>query len=146
MFGETYLHMNGLYHFISSLLLYAATEGQVVVAFIVQTPQLHYRQHIQQMVLAWVELACRRIQADPFLSLRTKLKSKWIKNLHIKPDKFGECKVKEEEEEGEGEGEEGEEEEDKEGGWRDASAVKSTALPEVLSSIPGNHMVAHNHL
>jgi hypothetical protein len=86
MFGETYLHMNGLYHFISSLLLYAATEGQVVVAFIVQTPQLHYRQHIQQMVLAWVELACRRIQADPFLSLRTKLKSKWIKNLHIKPD------------------------------------------------------------
>jgi hypothetical protein len=33
-------------------------------------------------------------------------------------------------------------------GWRDGSAVKSTdcSLPEVLSSIPNNHMVAHNHL
>ena len=33
-------------------------------------------------------------------------------------------------------------------GWRDGSVVKSTnsALPEVLSSIPSNHMVAHNHL
>jgi hypothetical protein len=32
-------------------------------------------------------------------------------------------------------------------GWRDDSLVKSTdALPEVLSSIPRNHMVAHNHL
>jgi hypothetical protein len=26
------------------------------------------------------------MQIDPFLSLCTKLKSKWIKNLHIKPD------------------------------------------------------------
>jgi hypothetical protein len=32
-------------------------------------------------------------------------------------------------------------------GWRGGSAVKSmTALPEVLSSIPSNHMMAHNHL
>jgi hypothetical protein len=32
-------------------------------------------------------------------------------------------------------------------GWRDGSVVKAlTALPKVLSSIPGNHMVAHNHL
>ena len=31
-------------------------------------------------------------------------------------------------------------------GWRDGSVVKSTGLPKVLSSIPGNHMVAHNHL
>jgi hypothetical protein len=32
-------------------------------------------------------------------------------------------------------------------GWRDGSVVKTlTALPEVLSSIPSNHMVAHNHL
>jgi hypothetical protein len=39
-------------------------------------------------------------------------------------------------------------------GWRDGSAVNSTncssrgptALPEVLSPIPSNHMVAHNHL
>jgi hypothetical protein len=32
--------------------------------------------------------------------------------------------------------------------WRDGSAVNSTltALPEVLSSIPSNHMAAHNHL
>ena len=29
---------------------------------------------------------CKRIQIDPFLSPCTKLKSKWIKNLHIKPD------------------------------------------------------------
>jgi hypothetical protein len=40
------------------------------------------------------------------------------------------------------------------GGWRDASEVKRTEvkrlrgpdLPEVLSSIPSHHMVAHNHL
>jgi hypothetical protein len=32
-------------------------------------------------------------------------------------------------------------------GWRDGSAVKDTAvLPKVLSSIPSNHMVVHNHL
>ena len=30
--------------------------------------------------------ACRRIQIDPFLSPCTKLNSKWIKDLHIKPD------------------------------------------------------------
>jgi hypothetical protein len=31
-------------------------------------------------------LACRRMQIDPFLSSHTKLKSKWIKDLHIKPN------------------------------------------------------------
>ena len=31
-------------------------------------------------------LACRRMQIDPFLSPYTKLNSKWIKDLHIKPD------------------------------------------------------------
>jgi hypothetical protein len=31
-------------------------------------------------------LSCRRMQIDPFLSPFTKLKSKWIKDLHIKPD------------------------------------------------------------
>jgi hypothetical protein len=31
-------------------------------------------------------LACRKIQIDPFLSPCTKLKSKWIKGLHIKLD------------------------------------------------------------
>ena len=30
-------------------------------------------------------LSCRRIWIDPFLSPCTKLKSKWIKELHIKP-------------------------------------------------------------
>jgi hypothetical protein len=30
--------------------------------------------------------ACRRMQIDPFLSPCTKLKSKWIKEHHIKPD------------------------------------------------------------
>ena len=31
-------------------------------------------------------LACRRMQTDPFLSPCTKLKSKWIKIINIKPD------------------------------------------------------------
>ena len=31
-------------------------------------------------------LACRRMQIDPFLSPYTKLKSRWIKDLHIKPE------------------------------------------------------------
>jgi hypothetical protein len=41
------------------------------------------------------ELLCRRMQIDPFLSPCTKLKSKWIKELHIKPEtlKFIEDKV-----------------------------------------------------
>jgi hypothetical protein len=34
--------------------------------------------------LNW-RLSCRRL-INPFLSLFTKLKSKWIKDLHIKPD------------------------------------------------------------
>jgi hypothetical protein len=29
---------------------------------------------------------CRRVRIDPFLSSCTKLKSKWIKDLHIKPN------------------------------------------------------------
>ena len=29
---------------------------------------------------------CRRMQIDPFFSPCTKLKSKWIKDLHIRPD------------------------------------------------------------
>ena len=35
--------------------------------------------------LNW-QLACRRTQIDPFLFPCTKLKSKWIKELHIKPE------------------------------------------------------------
>ena len=40
-------------------------------------------------------LSCRRMRIDPFLSPCTKLKSKWIKDLHIKPEtlKFIEEKV-----------------------------------------------------
>ena len=30
--------------------------------------------------------ACRRMQVNPFLSPCTKLNSKWIKDVHIKPD------------------------------------------------------------
>jgi hypothetical protein len=41
------------------------------------------RQHFQQMVLAQ---ACRRMRIDPSLSPCTKLKSKWIKEFHIKPE------------------------------------------------------------
>jgi hypothetical protein len=32
------------------------------------------------------QLSCRRMQIDPFLSSCTKLKFKWIKDLHIKPE------------------------------------------------------------
>jgi hypothetical protein len=32
------------------------------------------------------QFTCRRMQIDLFLSPWTKLKSKWIKNLHIEPD------------------------------------------------------------
>jgi hypothetical protein len=35
--------------------------------------------------LNW-QLTCRRMQIDPFLSPCTKLKSNWIKELHIKPE------------------------------------------------------------
>jgi hypothetical protein len=40
-------------------------------------------------------LSCRKMQIDPFLSPCTKLKSKWIKELYIKPEtlKFKEEKV-----------------------------------------------------
>ena len=31
-------------------------------------------------------LSCRRMRIDPFLSPCTKLKSKWIKDLHIRPE------------------------------------------------------------
>jgi hypothetical protein len=36
----------------------------------------------------WFNLwsACRKMQINPFLSPCTKVKSKWIKELHIKPD------------------------------------------------------------
>jgi hypothetical protein len=37
---------------------------------------------------------CRRIQVDPFLSPCTKLKSKWIEDLHIKPDTLNQKKRK----------------------------------------------------
>jgi hypothetical protein len=33
-------------------------------------------------------LTCRRMQIDPFFSLCTKLKSKWIKELQIKAEKL----------------------------------------------------------
>jgi hypothetical protein len=35
--------------------------------------------------LNW-RLSCRRMQIDPFLIPCTKLKSKWVKELHIKPE------------------------------------------------------------
>jgi len=38
------------------------------------------------MVLVELEVRCRRMQIDPFLSPCTRLKSMWIKDLHIKPD------------------------------------------------------------
>jgi hypothetical protein len=32
------------------------------------------------------QLTCRRLRIDSFLSTCTKIKSKWIKELHIKPE------------------------------------------------------------
>ena len=43
-------------------------------------------QPIQQMVLVQVALSMQKNENRPFLSPRTKLKCKWIKDLHIKPD------------------------------------------------------------
>jgi hypothetical protein len=43
-------------------------------------------QHFQQMVLVQVAVTFRGMQIDPSLSPCTKLKYKWIKDLHIKPD------------------------------------------------------------
>ena len=38
------------------------------------------------MVLAQLVLSCRRMRIEPFLSPCPKVKSKWIKDLHIKPE------------------------------------------------------------
>ena len=113
--------------------------------------------------LKWM-LSCRRIRIDLFLSLCTKLKSKWNKELHIKREtlKFIQEKV-------------GKRLKDMGTGDKFlnrsamACAVRSrinkwdliklqswagemaqwlralTALLKVLSSNPSNHMVAHNH-
>ena len=42
-------------------------------------------QPIQQMVLVQLALSMQKNEIDPFLSPCTKLKCKWIKDLHIKP-------------------------------------------------------------
>jgi hypothetical protein len=38
------------------------------------------------MVLAQLAIIIRRMRIDPFLSPYTKVKSKWIKELYIKPE------------------------------------------------------------
>jgi hypothetical protein len=40
------------------------------------------------------QLSCRRIRIDPFLSPCTKVKSKWIKELHIKRETLKLIEVK----------------------------------------------------
>jgi hypothetical protein len=49
---------------------------------------IQWKEDIIFIKWSWLNwwLACRRRQIDPFLSLCTKLKSKWIKELHIKPE------------------------------------------------------------
>ena len=47
-------------------------------------PSVERRQHLQKWCWLNWQLACRRMRIDPFLSPCTKLKSKWIKELHIK--------------------------------------------------------------
>ena len=46
------------------------------------------------MVLAYWISACRRMKIDPYLSLCTKLKSRWIKDLKIKPTTLNLIKLK----------------------------------------------------
>jgi hypothetical protein len=52
------------------------------------------RWHFQQMWWFNWCLACTRMQIHPFLSPCTKLKSKWIKDLHIQPDTLNLTKKK----------------------------------------------------
>jgi hypothetical protein len=49
---------------------------------------IQWKEHSIFNKWCWVNwwLACRRIRIDPFLSPCTKVKSKWIKELHIKPE------------------------------------------------------------
>ena len=44
------------------------------------------RQHFKEWCWISWRSVCRKMQIDAFLSPCTKLKSKWIKDLHIKPD------------------------------------------------------------
>ena len=47
-----------------------------------------FKNHVQTNVLAQVVVTCTKMQIDKFLCPFTKVKSKWIKNLHIKPDRL----------------------------------------------------------
>jgi hypothetical protein len=49
-------------------------------------PSSRKRQHFNKWCWYSLWLSCRRIQIHPFLSPCTKLKSRWIKDLHIKPE------------------------------------------------------------
>jgi hypothetical protein len=48
----------------------------------------HWKEDSIFHIWCWLnwQLSCRKMQIDPFLSTSTKLKSKWIKELHIKPE------------------------------------------------------------
>jgi hypothetical protein len=48
-------------------------------------PSSGKKEHFQQMVLVLLVIIKRRMKIDPFLSPCTKVKSKWIKELHVKP-------------------------------------------------------------
>ena len=49
---------------------------------------IQWKKHVIFNKLCWLNcwLACRRMQIDPFLCPCTKVKSKWIKECHIKPE------------------------------------------------------------
>jgi hypothetical protein len=50
------------------------------------------RQPLQQMLLEKLDSAYRKLKVDPCLSSYTSIKSKWIKDLNIKPENLKLCR------------------------------------------------------
>jgi hypothetical protein len=62
------------------------TYGHLIFDKGVKTIQWKKDRIINKQCWFYWRLACRRMQIDPLSSPHTKLRSKWIKDLHIKPD------------------------------------------------------------
>jgi hypothetical protein len=62
------------------------TYGHLIFDKVIKT--INWKNNIIFNKWCWLNcwLSCRRMRIDPFLSPCTKLQSKWIKKLHIKPE------------------------------------------------------------